>query len=156
MTQRMPTRMATAIVAGALLLSACGGGSAATPSTTPEAAVATLPSANTNAPTTAPTTAPATTAPTQTPTTAPVASGKAALLAMGKLIYTETAAGVGCQYCHGADGLGKGAAGLSAANIQGKNAIAVRDALTNTQNMADIKLTDEEIEAVALYLSTLK
>ncbi|MDP2662192.1 MAG: cytochrome c, partial [Dehalococcoidia bacterium] len=114
----------------------------------------------------APAAAPAAaTAPATTPTqvaarpspTAPAASGGAAsgdLLAKGKPVYEKTAGGVGCASCHGLDG--KGSTTVGAPNIRGKTEAQVRTALGGgVAMMSFIKLTDEEVAAVAAYLKFL-
>ena len=69
----------------------------------------------------------------------------------GKLIFQETAGGVGCQYCHGQD-----ASGLSGPDIRAKTADDIRNALAGgVPDMGFFTLTDQEIEAVAAYLASL-
>ena len=76
-------------------------------------------------------------------------------LALGKLVYDETAGGVGCAECHGLDGKGQGRRGESAPNIVGASRTAVREALRGAFDMQDIKLTGDELAAVIEYLQFL-
>ncbi len=74
------------------------------------------------------------------------------LLAKGKLIFEETAGGVGCQLCHGMDGksgeIGPPNAGASESMI--------RNALKGVPDMIElIKLKNSEIKAVAAYVKWL-
>lgn len=90
---------------------------------------------------------------------APTASGPAsadAVLALGKNVF-ETAGGIGCRTCHGADAKGKALdGGANAPNIRGATEQKLRDALAGgAAPMAFLKLKDEEIEAVIKYLGSL-
>lgn len=82
-------------------------------------------------------------------------STSSALLAQGKKVFEETAGGVGCAYCHGRDGKGTGPAGIQSAFIQGRKEAEVRYAMTSLPMMSNVKLNDQEIEAVVAYLQTL-
>lgn len=84
-----------------------------------------------------------------------VSAGGDALLAKGRLLFEKTAGGVGCAYCHGLTGDGKGTAGVGAPPNRGKTEAQVRTALTSVTMMTFIKLTDDEIEAVVAYLKYL-
>ncbi len=127
-----------------VLLPACGG---PTGGTTP--APATPQATATPTPTAAATVAPA-------PTTSSTGPSNSDLLAQGKLIFEKTAGGLGCAYCHGLDGSGKGAAGMAAANIRGANWAQVRNALMGgVAMMSNVKLTDEEITSVVAYVQWL-
>ncbi|MDP2719415.1 MAG: cytochrome c [Dehalococcoidia bacterium] len=76
---------------------------------------------------------------------------KATPLDKGKVIYEETAGGVGCKMCHGADGKG----GNQGPPIRGKSVEDVNRALATSETMEFINLTDEEVESVAAYLKYL-
>ena len=68
----------------------------------------------------------------------------------GKLIFEETAGGVGCQSCHGADG-----GGDTGPDIRGQDARAILEQLRQNENMQFIKLKKKEIAQVAAYLEYL-
>lgn len=70
-------------------------------------------------------------------------------------MFEEKAGGLGCAFCHGLDGSGKGAAGVGAAFIRGRSEMEIRNAMQNVAMMAIVKLTDAEITAVAEYLQYL-
>lgn len=70
--------------------------------------------------------------------------------AAGKVIFDETAGGVGCQSCHGADGSGD-----SAPDIRGRDARAILDQLRRNENMEFIKLNRKQVDQVAAYLDYL-
>ena len=72
-------------------------------------------------------------------------------LAQGKLIFEETAGGVGCAACHGMDGSGD----TAPANA-GADEATVTSALKNVEDMSSmIKLKHAEIKAVVAYLEYL-
>lgn len=71
-------------------------------------------------------------------------------VAAGKVIFEETAGGVGCQSCHGID-----ASGDSAPDIRGQDARAILQQLRRNENMQFIELTKSEIDQVAAYLQFL-
>ncbi len=73
----------------------------------------------------------------------------------GRVIFEETAGGVGCAYCHGNDASGQGEAGVQAANIVGADATRIRNALGSISMMDFIRLSPDEIDAVAAYLAYL-
>jgi mono/diheme cytochrome c family protein len=75
------------------------------------------------------------------------------LLALGKLVWEETAGGVGCQDCHGIDAKGKS----EAPNVVGAGRTKIATALAGgvVDMNFDTKLTSEEIDAVAAYLAYL-
>jgi len=78
-------------------------------------------------------------------------------LKLGKLLYEETAGGVGCAYCHGLDGLGEGTAGVEAPGVVGALEAAVRSSLAGAVPlMSFIKLTETEMAAILMYLQYLK
>ena len=52
------------------------------------------------------------------------------MIEAGRLIYEETAGGVGCAYCHGLDGNGDGTAGVEAARVVGAEESALRGAMS--------------------------
>jgi mono/diheme cytochrome c family protein len=75
------------------------------------------------------------------------------LVAKGKVIFEQTAGGVGCQYCHGLDGKGKSE--FASPDIRGKQAEDVVQAMATRTLMAGVKLSDPEVRAVVAYLGTL-
>ena len=75
------------------------------------------------------------------------------VVAQGEDIFQRTAGGTGCQACHGTDAGGKSGSGP---RIVGRPAPAIRAALNRVPQMSHIELTDEEIEAVAAYLWSLR
>ncbi len=124
-------------------------------SAVPSAAVATLP-VTTTPPAVSTTTAPASVTPSVAPTAS--ASGSATVLALGKKVFqTAGPAGKGCQECHGVDGKGSLASdGTQAPNIRGTTEQKLRAALAGSAAlMTNIKLSDQEIEAVIAYLQFL-
>lgn len=90
--------------------------------------------------------------PTDGATTTVGDSGDAEILAIGKEIFEVSAGGVGCASCHGFDAAGTGKGpniiGASKSNISGALGGGVPD-------MADIKLTKDQLDAVYQYLRTL-
>ena len=68
----------------------------------------------------------------------------------GKLIFEETAGGVGCQSCHGMD-----ASGETAPDIRGQDARTILEQLRGNENMQFIRLKKKEIDQVAAYLNYL-
>lgn len=157
------TMMLAGVVAAALFVVACSGGgsadtgSAATTTTDPtKTATAAATTTATVAPTATPTAAPtvaATAAATEEATAA--ASADDELLALGSEIFNKTAGGVGCAFCHGADGKGDGPAMVGAPPNRGANEQLVREKLGSVPDMSGIKLTDHEIDAVVAYLAYL-
>ena len=135
-------------LAAIVALSACSGAAADTVTAGPPAGArgAALP--------------PSAAAPAPRPATSGSQSGAApassTLLAQGRKVFEETAGGVGCAYCHGHDGKGTGPAGLQAAFIQDKKEVDIRYAMANLPMMSIVKLNDQEVEAVAAYVQTLK
>ena len=83
--------------------------------------------------------------------TAAVAAGDAA--ALGRIIFEETAGGVGCAYCHGMNGTGNQA--LGGPDIRGETSERVRGALADVDFMSEIRLNDDEIAAVVSHLQQL-
>jgi len=71
----------------------------------------------------------------------------------GKVIFEQTAGGVGCASCHGMDGAGN--ANLSTPDIRGADEARVRSALAGVSFMSGIRLTDAELAAVLAHLQTL-
>ncbi len=138
-----------AVVIGVAAAS-CGGSAAeeepATSATTLAAAPTTV-----AASTAAPTTAAATTTTTAGPDPAPTSTGAADVVALGEELYQRTAGGIGCQACHGTDGLGD----VGPAVI-GKDAATIKIQLETNEAMTFIVLSDAEIEAVAAYLAVLQ
>lgn len=90
-------------------------------------------------------------APTPQPGVPPTSSTDR--VARGKLVFDKTAAGVGCQFCHGLDGRGR--AEFASPDIRGKTADDVRSALQTRAQMSAVKLNEQEIDAVAAYLQAL-
>jgi len=79
----------------------------------------------------------------QAPTLDPVA-------AAGKVIFEETAGGVGCAACHGMD-----ATGDFGPDIRGQDSVAVLQALKANEDMQFIELSEVEVDQVAAYLRYL-
>ena len=95
-------------------------------------------------------------APSPVPAPPPEASPKvdpAVLQAKGEEIFQKTGAGgVGCKACHGTDG--KGIAN-TAPEVRGKTADDIKRALGGDA-MSFIRMTNEDIDAVAVYLKYLQ
>lgn len=70
--------------------------------------------------------------------------------AAGKVIFEETAGGVGCKSCHGED-----AKGDVGPDIRGRDTTAILEQLRVNEQMAFIELSDEEVASVAEYLRYL-
>lgn len=85
--------------------------------------------------------------------TSPVSDSDSDILAQGKLIFEETAGGVGCASCHGMEG--KGNTTVGAPDNRGATEAQVRQALVDVEMMRSIKLSDAEISAVTIYLQYL-
>ena len=143
-----------------LLLAACGGSSdepSSTATTAPPTAAPTT--AATAVPTAVPTAAPTATAvPTAAPApTVPAGSGDSDLIARGKVIFEETAGGIGCAFCHGLDGSGNGPANVGAPPNAGATEAMYREAQANGESgaMAFLMLANDEVEAVIAYLQVL-
>lgn len=68
----------------------------------------------------------------------------------GRVIYEETAGGVGCQLCHGMDGTGD-----IGPDIRGVDPTLILDQLRSNSQMEFITLSEQEVEQVALYLRHL-
>ncbi|MBI2831863.1 MAG: cytochrome c [Chloroflexi bacterium] len=71
------------------------------------------------------------------------------LVRKGETLY-RTASGIGCAICHGAD-----ASGGMGPGLRGTTAQKIRESLKSVSAMSSIKITDEEIEAIAAYLKSL-
>jgi mono/diheme cytochrome c family protein len=86
-------------------------------------------------------------------TTAP--AGDEDLFARGEDLFTVSAGGVGCKTCHGAEARGDVGVGP---NIQGKSVNEIKIQLRDNELMEYMRstLTEEDLEAVALYLAYLK
>ncbi|MBI4188705.1 MAG: cytochrome c [Chloroflexi bacterium] len=117
-------------IVAVVFLSACGGKPVTEPTTPP----------------------PASTPPPTTTTPAASTVDPAVLRAKGEEIFQKTGGGVGCKTCHGADGKG---IPNTAPDVRGKSADDIKRAL-NGDAMSFIRLTNEEIEAVATYLKYLQ
>lgn len=70
--------------------------------------------------------------------------------AAGKVIYEETAGGVGCAMCHGDD-----ASGDIAPDIRGADPVLIFEQMQANQQMTFIDLSEEEVQQVSLYLRYL-
>ncbi len=90
---------------------------------------------------------------TETPVSSPTANSDSSdLLAQGKLIYEETAGGVGCASCHGLGAKGGGAG----PDIRGTESSQIRQAVRGgVPAMSFIKLNDEEMKAVIAHIQFL-
>jgi mono/diheme cytochrome c family protein len=74
------------------------------------------------------------------------------MIAAGRLLYEQTAGGMGCAACHGNFGLGDLGMG---SYVRGIGEQTVRDSLESVEAMASLSLSDEEIGAVTAYLQWL-
>lgn len=131
-----------------LLVAACGGGAAPAPTATEAHSGTPTPTLEPTATETArpvPTPTATRTVVTQTP-----ASTKDPFIAKGEEVFQKTAGGVGCQVCHGGDA--KGGIGP---DIRGATVTRISIALSTVEQMAFIKLSIEEVQAVAAYLQSL-
>jgi len=72
-------------------------------------------------------------------------------LEQGKVIFEKTAGGVGCADCHGMDARGGGLA----PDIRRADIRRISDALRNVGDMRGFGLSQDDIVAVATYLSTI-
>ena len=152
----------TGLVTVLVFIAACGGTTSSstaggspptpTPSFTPTAAPATASPTTAPAPPTA--TVTATPTPTQASSSVPDEVSDEETLAQGKLIFEKTAGGVGCAMCHGMNGQGDPMQGAPP-NI-GASAEMIEQALFDRPQMSFIKLTRDEVNAVAAYLQWLK
>jgi len=87
-----------------------------------------------------------------TTTTTQPDEGDDEVLALGKEIFTVTGGGSGCAKCHGLDAQGT----KDGPNIIGSSKSAINGAMGGgVLDMADVKLTSDELEAVYRYLTTL-
>lgn len=68
----------------------------------------------------------------------------------GKVIFEESAGGVGCAMCHGLD-----ATGDVGPYIIGMDSVAILEQLKNNGNMQFIDLSNEEVDQVSAYLRYL-
>jgi mono/diheme cytochrome c family protein len=84
-------------------------------------------------------------------TTSTSPSEEEALLAVGREIFEVTAGGVGCAFCHGTDGGGS----AYGPNIRRASRQDIANALRWAGEMSQIRLSEMEVDAVALYLSQL-
>jgi mono/diheme cytochrome c family protein len=167
------------LLVGALLLSACGGGSSAAPTPIPTVAAPTaVPTAavpteapTTAAPTEAPTAVPTTVVPTEVPTAA-VPTEEAPITAVpsgnadnGKAVFDGVG---GCAACHSVEP-GKTLVGPSLAGIAEDGPGEIRDSIVNPDEEivegfkpgvmpTDYaqKLTEQQINDLIAYLLTLK
>jgi hypothetical protein len=146
-------RALLAATAFAMVVAGCGGSSSETTTAAPttEAPAATTAAPETTAAPAATTAAPDTTAAPET--TAP--AGDDDMFARGEDLFLVSAGGVGCKTCHGLEARGDVGVGP---NIQGKTVSAIKTQLQENELMEYMRasLTQEDIEAVALYLAYLK
>ena len=147
-------RALLAATAFAMVVAGCGGSSSepttAAPTTAAPAATTAAPADTTTAPETTAAPAETTAAPE---TTAP--AGDDDMFARGEDLFLVSAGGVGCKTCHGTEARGDVGVGP---NIQGKTVSAIKTQLQENELMEYMRatLTQEDIEAVALYLAYLK
>ena len=86
------------------------------------------------------------------PTTASWSAGDD-LVVQGKLVFEETAGGVGCAYCHGLDA--RGNTEIGAPFIIGAPEAQVLGAFVRVDMMSFIALNQTEVAAVVTYLQYL-
>jgi peptide/nickel transport system substrate-binding protein len=99
-----------------------------------------------------------TSAPAADPAAAPAAAEPAPRLdpslsieaEAGKVIFEETAGGIGCAACHGID-----AQGELGPDIRGKDPVLILNALSSIAEMMELGVSKEEIDLVAAYLRYL-
>lgn len=133
-----------------LFVAACGGRTpAVSPPTAAPTPAATPPKVE------APVTPAATPVTARTPPVVSPATPKAPptgdpLIAKGEEVFQRTAGGVGCQACHGRD-----ARGAVGPDIRGATVTRISSALSSVEQMAFIKLSPEEVQAVSAYLQFL-
>ncbi|MBN4064836.1 hypothetical protein JYU04_03775 [Dehalococcoides mccartyi] len=172
-------RITVLLAVGATLaiITACSGSEESTPPTStsvpvPTATIAVVQPTATPAPTEIPeptvTPQPSATAapePTATPSgdammDDPMEEFDPDLLAQGKVIFDETAGGIGCAFCHGLDGKGNGPAGIGAPANRGLSMSKFEAALTEGESGAmeflQGVLTASEKKAVIEYLGWLE
>lgn len=130
-----------------LTLVACGPGGAPAPATGSAQAAATVASGAGGGPPARP----VSTRPAGRTSSASVQAPE--LVATGKVVFDQTAGGVGCAFCHGMDGRGKRE--FAAPDIRGKTASDVLNAMQTRAQMSTVKLSDDEVKAVVAYLSVL-
>lgn len=118
----------------------------------PPVAVTTTITTTTTAAATVPTTLDPGTATTVTGVTTTIAlGGEEAVLALGREVFQVTAGGVGCALCHGSRGEGT----PYGPRIAGRSREDIVGALRWAGDMANIDLTAEELDGVALYVAQL-
>lgn len=157
--------LAGVLIAGVSLAGlACGGSSEPTraaPTAAPAATATRAPATATPVAAVAATNTPVPTA-TAPATATPVASvastavphaGGGSLVSAGKEVFEKTAGGLGCAYCHGIDAKGK--AELASPDIRGADERKIWNALETRVQMSFIKMTSEEVSAVAAYLAQI-
>ncbi len=88
--------------------------------------------------------------PTVVPTE--VSGGDDELLAIGKLLYEETAGIKGCAECHGFEAEGGGPGSANAPGIQGTTRNKIRSAIQDAFDMEGIKLSSDDLTALEAYL----
>jgi mono/diheme cytochrome c family protein len=92
--------------------------------------------------------APSTSAVAPSVISSPLAAGD--LLTRGEDLYQRTAGGMGCAACHGTDAYGN-----IGPNIRSSSAQEIQDALQNVAAMKFLKLNDDDVNAIAAYLTKL-
>lgn len=155
------TRRSRALVLAIIALfvtASCGGAAASQsdPATTAPAA-ATLPPSAPAAATLPPVSTPSSTSTPPVPS-AGAAGGTTDLVAQGKVVFTTIGpSGKGCQECHGANARGSTATdGTTSPSIVGTTEVKLRNALAGSAAlMTNLKLSDQQIEAVLAYLKYL-
>jgi len=85
-----------------------------------------------------------------------VSGGDDELLAIGKLLYEETAGINGCAECHGFEAEGGGPASGNAPSIRGTTRNKIRSSLQDAFDMEGIKLSSDDLTALEAYLSLFK
>ncbi len=89
--------------------------------------------------------------PASLPSPTSASPSPAAMRAKGEQIYQKTAAGIGCQSCHGVDGKGSNLG----PTVRGATADGIKRAL-GSDVMRFISMSEEDIQDVAVYLKYLE
>lgn len=138
--------IALAVAMSLLLVTACGGGAAPAPTATQAPTATPIPTAPTATETAKPVPTPTVAGAAVTPTPS---TTKDPLVSRGEEVFQKTAGGVGCQACHGRD-----ARGDIGPDIRGATLSRISLALSTVEQMAFIKLSLGEVQAVAAYLQS--
>jgi len=72
------------------------------------------------------------------------------IAAAGRLLFEETAGGVGCVACHGDRGQGD-----IGPDIRGQDSVVILDQLRTNEQMEFIQLSPDEVDQIAAYLRHL-